>query len=302
MPINLVSGADVTAISIVGKGANRKRFFLTKADGDAAQRLPGVERIVKADDWSAVYCVVAEPDWHESPGSAPGTDQAIEDRWASEDEIRKAAHRFMANGGLVTKMHESLEPFGQLVENAVALDDFTIDGEVIRKGSWYIAIEPTADGNAAIDNGEFTGVSIEGLATRELVEKHSFRSIDNTHPMEVQPMSPTLDLTEPWKPLAEAIVKGLGLPTAQEKADAAEDRLAKKIATQLREEAAPSTAERWTEAEGLDPALAGVFGPGRGAVDAAVRQAVAKDDPTQSAELRKAYEDEGMAPALAELF
>lgn len=108
MPVNLISDADIRAISIVGKGANRKRFFLTKADGDAAEPLPTTERLLKAADWSAVYCVVAEPEWHESPGVAPGTDQSIEDRWASDDEIRKAAHRFMANGGLVTKMHESL--------------------------------------------------------------------------------------------------------------------------------------------------------------------------------------------------
>lgn len=182
MTVNLVSDADVRAVSIVGKGANRKRFFLTKAEGEQAEPLPSAERLVKAADWSAVYCVVAEPGWHESPGSAPGTDQSVEDRWASEDEIRKAAHRFMANGGLVTKMHESLEPYGQLVENAVALADFTVDGETIRKGSWYIAIEPTDEGKAAIEKGEFTGVSIEGLARREEVEKAGNNPHD--HPKE----------------------------------------------------------------------------------------------------------------------
>jgi hypothetical protein len=112
MPVNLVRDADVRAISIVGKGANRKRFFLRKAERGRFDPLPSAERLLKASGWSAAYVVVAEPGWHESPGSAPGTDQSIEDRWASEDEIRKAAHRFMANGGLVNKMHESLEPFG----------------------------------------------------------------------------------------------------------------------------------------------------------------------------------------------
>ncbi|HYQ12163.1 MAG TPA: XkdF-like putative serine protease domain-containing protein [Solirubrobacterales bacterium] len=170
MPVHLLRDADIKAISIVDKGANRKRFFLTKAEGDEAETLTNTHRLVKAEDWSTVYCVVAEPGWAENPGqgaSAPG----IDDVWAGEDEIRKAAHRFMANGGLVTKLHESLDPFGQLVENAVALADFTVNGETITKGSWYIAITPTEDGKAAIEKGEFTGVSIEGTAVRELVEK-----------------------------------------------------------------------------------------------------------------------------------
>lgn len=169
MPVNLVRDADIRAISLVGKGANRKRFFLFKAEDGGESVSLGTGRIIKADDWSAVFCVVAEPGWHESAGMIG--DQAIEDRWADEDEIRKAAHRFMANGGLVNKMHESLEPYGQLVENAVALADITVDGETIRKGSWYIAITPSAEGKAAIEKGEFTGVSVEGTAVRELVEK-----------------------------------------------------------------------------------------------------------------------------------
>lgn len=171
MPVNLIRDADIKAISIVGKGANRKRFFLFKADAEDSVEL-GHGRLLKAEDWSAVYCVVAEPGWHEDSGIG-GPD--IDDRWADEDEIRKAAHRFMANGGLVNKLHESLEPYGQLVENAVALADFTVNGETIAKGSWYIAIQPTDDGKAAIEKGEFTGVSIEGMARREQVDKGSTR-------------------------------------------------------------------------------------------------------------------------------
>lgn len=174
MPVHLIRDADIKRIAIVDKGANRKRFFLFKRQGDESEMQDlGTGRILKADDWSAVYCVVAEPDWHESPGIAPGTDQSIEDRWASEEEIRKAAHRFMKNGGLLNKMHESLEPYGDLVENAVALADFEVGGEVIRKGSWYIAFEPNAEGRDLIEKGVFGGVSIEGLAVRELVEKQT---------------------------------------------------------------------------------------------------------------------------------
>lgn len=172
MPAHLLSEANIERISIVDKGANRRRWFLRKAEGEGDDAAVAIEsrRLVKAEDWSAVYCVVAEPDALEGPGIA-AADQSIDDRWLSADEIRKAAHRFMKNGGAITRMHESLEPYGQLVENAVALADFTIDGELIKAGSWYIAIEPNADGKAAIEDGTFGGISIEGTATRTLVEK-----------------------------------------------------------------------------------------------------------------------------------
>ncbi len=169
MPVNQIRNANIHAISIVDKGANRKTFFLRKADAEASSPL-GHGRMLKAEDWSAVYCTVAEPGWAENSGIG-GPD--LDDVWASEEEIRKAAHQFMANGGLVNKMHESLEPYGALVENAVALADFTVNGETIRKGSWYIAIAPSPEGKVAIEKGEFTGVSIEGTAVRELVEKGS---------------------------------------------------------------------------------------------------------------------------------
>lgn len=171
MPVHELSNADIRAISVVSKGANRRRFFLRKAEGEGEDTAIAIDsqRLVKADDWSAVYCVVAEPGALEGPGEGAANPE-VDDRW-SEDEIRKAAHGFMRNGGLINKMHAALDPYGQLVENAIALADFTIDGEKIKKGSWYIAFEPTAEGKAAIEKGEFTGISIEGTATRVLVEK-----------------------------------------------------------------------------------------------------------------------------------
>ena len=117
MPVNLIRDADIRAISIVDKGANRKRFFLTKADGDQAETLTTTRPLLKSEDWSVAYCVVAEPGWHEHPGIGAEEPDTF-DRWADEDEIRKAAHRFMSNGGLVNKLHESLEPYGQLVGGA----------------------------------------------------------------------------------------------------------------------------------------------------------------------------------------
>lgn len=175
MAVNELSDVMVEAISVVTKGANRKRFFLRKSK--RAQKkldlieLPSSHTIAKTGDWSTVYCVVAEPGAFEDAGMHG--DQAIPDRWANPDEIRKAAHRFMKNGGLVNLMHRTLEPHGTLVENAIALDDFEVDGELIRKGSWYVAFEPNQRTKDAIDAGEFGGISIQGSGQRSLVEKSS---------------------------------------------------------------------------------------------------------------------------------
>jgi hypothetical protein len=169
-PLHELSDVDVVAVSVVSKGANRKRYFLKKLRRrEPLLDLPKAARVAKAADWSAVYCVVAEPGALEDAGMHG--DRSIPDRWASEEEIRKAAHRFMRNGGLVNLMHKSLEPYGTLVENAIALADFEVNGEVIRKGSWYVAFEPNEEAKAAIERGDFAGVSIQGTGTRTLVEK-----------------------------------------------------------------------------------------------------------------------------------
>jgi hypothetical protein len=176
----LLSDVDPTAISIVTKGANGQRIFLRKQGEDDPDMATLATHIVKkadGDDWSVFYIVVAEPGRAEEPGMA-SDDQNIRDIWASEDEIRKAAYRFMDNGALINRMHEDLEPFGKLRENAIAPCDLHIpqpDGteQVIKSGSWYIAVEPTAEGKAAVERGEFTGVSLEGSGIRTPAEEAS---------------------------------------------------------------------------------------------------------------------------------
>jgi len=167
--VNKLSDVDVQAISLVTQGANGQTFFLRKEHAPAAElvSLPAPSRLVKddsGDDWSAVYCVVAEPGYQENPGQVGDPDTV--DVWAGDDEIRKAAHKFMRNGGLVNKMHETLDPYGSIVENAVAHSDFDVNGTTIKKGSWYVAIEPTEDGRDKIDKGEFGGISIQGTGLR----------------------------------------------------------------------------------------------------------------------------------------
>jgi hypothetical protein len=175
MAFHLLSDVDVVAVSLVDKGANRRKFYLRKQEDEEREEfLLPPSRIVKADDWSAVYCIVAEPGARENPGVGADTD--LEDEWRDADEIRKAAHRFMKNGALVNKMHEALDPFGTVVENFVAQSTFLVGEELIKEGAWVIGIAPTDDGKAAIEKGEFTGVSIQGTGIRTLVEKAALTS------------------------------------------------------------------------------------------------------------------------------
>lgn len=174
MAVHLLSDVDVVAISLVDKGANRRKFYLRKMDAVETDHreefeVPGPAKIVKNDDWSAVYCVVAEPGWRENPGV--GADTSLEDEWESPDEIRRAAHKFMKNGGLVNKMHETLEPYGSIVENFVAQATFNVGEEVVKEGAWVVGIEPTDEGKDAIEKGTFSGISIQGTGLRKLVEK-----------------------------------------------------------------------------------------------------------------------------------
>ena len=95
--------------------------------------------------------------------------------WRNEEEIRKAAHYFMRTPKLVTGLHDTLEPFGSVLENAIAQADFAVldptgTSQTIKKGSWYVAVAPSEEGKQKIDSGEFTGLSLEGTGYRELAE------------------------------------------------------------------------------------------------------------------------------------
>ena len=171
---------DPYAITITKKGANRQRIFLKKAAEAVDVTLPAEHVLLKdapgGGDWSVFYCVVAEPGAEEDGGL--GADGVV-DVWKDEDEIRRAAHRFAKNRGYVNAMHGALEEQGcTVVENAIALSDFTVGDETIRKGSWYLAIEPTPDFKALVDSGEITGVSLEGTGMREVLTKRQFTAAE----------------------------------------------------------------------------------------------------------------------------
>lgn len=182
--VHLLRDVQPTVLTLCKQGANRQRIFLKKEQKDEGLiELPGSHAVIRkaeGEDWSYFYCVVAEPGAREDPGMGDGAGSSIEDMWASEDEIRKAAHYFAKSQMLVTGLHDTIEPFGAVVENALAPADFEVEGpdgtQTIRKGSWYVGIQPSDEGKAKIDAGEFTGLSLEGTGYRELAELQKAQS------------------------------------------------------------------------------------------------------------------------------
>jgi hypothetical protein len=165
MPRYALRDVDPYAVTICKQGANRKRMFLRKSADEPNVESPAPTRILKNHDWSAFYCVVAEPGWEEDGGQ--GSEEGTVDVWADADEIRKAAHRLLKNGAYVNSLHDALAEEGcHIVENAVALADFDVidptgQATTIKKDSWYIAIEPSPEFRARVDEGQGTRVALD---------------------------------------------------------------------------------------------------------------------------------------------
>jgi hypothetical protein len=85
--------------------------------------------------------------------------------WTDEENIRKACHLFMKHFQEFGIEHEIVLPNGLvLVENFIAPDNFIMNGQAIKKGSWVMAhfVKDDIAWQDILD-GELTGYSFEGL-------------------------------------------------------------------------------------------------------------------------------------------
>lgn len=90
----------------------------------------------------------------------------------SAEEIRTAAHGFMADYRGIGVMHQFLVNGDvALLESYLAPTDFEIGGRRIKKGAWLIALRILSDGLwRQVKSGEFTGFSVGG-SSRAVPEK-----------------------------------------------------------------------------------------------------------------------------------
>lgn len=161
MPREL-KNARITHVSYVDKGANKKKFFLTKSEQESTPIFEKQVRLLtkNEDEQRLVYGVVYEPDIVDAHGD-----------FMTAEEIEKAAHEFMKEYRNIDTQHNFESGAGEVVESYVALADMNIGEEVIKKGSWVLVTRATEEVWESIKKGEITGYSMAGTAEVEEVAK-----------------------------------------------------------------------------------------------------------------------------------
>lgn len=87
--------------------------------------------------------------------------------FASAREIRKAAYRFMESHQVFRVNHDRLAKT-RILESYLAPANFTIQKQVVKKGSWVLTVRVLDEKIwAAIKKGTITGFSMAGTARRD---------------------------------------------------------------------------------------------------------------------------------------
>ena len=153
---------DVSFISLVNKGANRKTI-VWKSDDAPQITHDKVIPITKTDDEQRlVYGIVYSPDEVDSQGDT-----------ATAKVIKSAAHTFMKalRATNIDRQHDFVAGQGYVAESWITRkNDDLFPSDPI--GSWAVAIhvdnEDTWD---AVKSGSISGLSLAGVALGEVVEK-----------------------------------------------------------------------------------------------------------------------------------
>ncbi|MGM1447546.1 XkdF-like putative serine protease domain-containing protein [Bacillus cereus group sp. BceL305] len=151
---------QVSHVSFVKDGANKRKFFLTKSKEE-----PNFEKevkVVKSDneEQRLVYGIVYEPNTLDSHND-----------FADEKTIEKAAHEFMLKYRQIDKNHDFVAGVGEVVESYIAPADMELNGEPVKKGTWILTTKADEETWEAVKKGEFQGYSLAGVAETEVIEE-----------------------------------------------------------------------------------------------------------------------------------
>lgn len=185
-----ITDAKIGFVSLVNKAANKKTFLITKADEHSAS-FTTYGRILKADgDSHFVTGIVYEPMVEDSQGE-----------YMTKEEITKAAHWFMKNGGDVDIQHCFKKCEGaEVVESYVAKCDMEIEGQEVKEGTWVMTMEISDPGVwEAVQKGEITGFSMGGSGV------HSDEDVE----------LPVVEKAEEPKGLLKKLAKTLGFDVVE---------------------------------------------------------------------------------------
>jgi len=114
-------------------------------------------KILKADTDERIVCgIVLEPNTVDA-----------QDDIVSEDEVRKAAHYWIANSQKIGYQHSNFKKKFKLLESYIAPSELIINGQTVKKGSWVLVVKVIDDKTwKEVKSGEITGFSIGGTGTR----------------------------------------------------------------------------------------------------------------------------------------
>ena len=108
----------------------------------------------KAAELGVLYAVAYAPGDESTPD--------LQGEWTDAEEIRKAAHAYLTNHRVIKRQHEGKATDDQVVESYIAPQDLTINGTLVKSGSWVVGIKLGAESKKLVKAGKMRGVSIGG--------------------------------------------------------------------------------------------------------------------------------------------
>ncbi len=151
---------DVDFISLVDKGANRKKLIFKRDGGGGIEKMLSINKI--DEEQRIIFCIVYSPDEADTQGD-----------FAPADVIKDAAYNFMkcARTNNVDKQHDFVPDEGYVAESWIVKEnDPVFPNEPA--GSWAVAIKVENEETwRMVKEGEITGVSLAGQAAVEEIEK-----------------------------------------------------------------------------------------------------------------------------------
>jgi DNA adenine methylase len=124
-------------------------------DGETFEKTIPIFKTDADEDEHIVAGIVYEPDTIDAQGDE-----------ASEEEIRKAAYRFMEDGVEFKVNHKGKPVEVTVLESYIAPQDLLIAKQKVKKGSWVLITRVVDDDIwQDIKDGKLTGYSMAGTAT-----------------------------------------------------------------------------------------------------------------------------------------
>ena len=227
---------EVEFVSLVDKGANKKKFLITKSENGKEKIEINVNFLKEFNsDKQIVTGIVYEPNELDS-----------HDEFMDEETIEKAAYNFLAKYRHIDNQHNFIKSHNEVVESWISKNDDSINGEKIKKGTWLISVKIN-DSNtwSNIKNGDITGFSLAGAGT--VIEKNEDKKTKEDSKMKKELDDNKLEeQVEELKAAIKALKEDKG---NEEETEKLKEKLAKLEAKQKEEEEEKEKAKKEDQEE-----------------------------------------------------